>query len=535
MRTDKRALYLFALISFGACVSCARADLKESQVLVVYDSRIPDSKAVAEYYAGSSKVPGGTGGLPGARPGVRVVDLFTLSGGGVFPVATDITYANFVAKLRNPLRLHLSTNSLSRTIRCLVLTKGLPHRILDFDVPGAGDQPGQAAAEMNAGDVTYSSVDSELTLLNQTLETGENGGLGDSKSDGGILNPFARTTQPISGYGTMNIQSGKNYLAVGGFGGILWRTLTVGASALTAGDIYLVCRLDGPTLPQVFASIDRAQNITLDLETATIILDESGSDGLQFTSDADSEIDNDGPVSFTNGGDDYEQTRDLLTGDGRFAAANIRYNAAAGASQFFVGPLVNYGGGIVVNNPIMLLATYGNNHNGSPGTAGTTYPTSYIYAPGAIFNTIESYNGRAFGGLGVGPTPQAQLSDFIASGGTFGIGNVWEPFSFTVADNLQITRNFLLGNMSWAEAAYTAIPLLSWQQVVIGDPLARVRRVKEDVNGDGANTIEDAYAWGPAPVKPDLNRSGVADGADLFLLVRSLRAGENGNMRPDGR
>ncbi len=84
------------------------------------------------------------------------------------------------------------------------------------------------------------------------------------------------------------------------------------------------------------------------------------------------------------------------------------------------------------------------------GGAGTQYASSFNYAPGAVFNTIESYNGRAFGGLGQVPgIPQQQASDFIQAGGTFAIGNVWEPFALTLADNRPIVLNFLLGSQTW--------------------------------------------------------------------------------------
>ncbi|MCC6321291.1 MAG: hypothetical protein IT438_07635 [Phycisphaerales bacterium] len=535
MPTDKRLLLLSAAAAMSAIAPRAQADLKESQVLVVYDSRITDSRAVAEYYAGSLKVPGGTGGRPGVHTGVRVVDLATLANGGIIPPIATLTHTQYITNYRNPLRAYLSANNLAKSVRCIVLTKGLPHRIMDTDVTNAGDQPALAVNEINAGDATYSSVDSEMTLLYQNLENGENGGTADSKLDGLVLNPYWRSTQSITGYSTGFITSGKLLSAAGGFSGIIWRNLTAGPNAVNPGDIYLTCRLDAPTTQAVFDAIERAQNLAIDLDTATILLDESNSNGTQNTSDVDQEFDNDGPVAFTNGGDDFEQARDFLSSDGRFNPVNIRYNAAPAATQFFVGPLINYGSGIVVNTPVLLLGTYGANHNGTPGNSGTTYPASFVYAPGAIMNSIESYNGRDFGGIGVGFTPQAQISNFIASGGTFAIGNVWEPFSFTVPDNLPLVRGFLLGNLTWVEAAWSSIPGLGWQQIVVGDPLARVRRLQEDLNGDGQTTIEDAFRWNESPNPADLNRSGSATIADLQLLVNSLRTGEGGNMWPAGR
>lgn len=527
----------------------ARADLSEANVLVVYDSRIPDSVLVAEHYAGSIKVPGGAGLRKGTRSGVHVVNLSALPGGGFSPIgySVSISYTDFAAKIRDPLRTYLNTSGLARQIRCIALTKGIPHRIYDTDNPNPsiGDQPVGAANELIAGDLTCASVDSELVLLQQSLNTNENGNAADSWADGCILNPYWRSAFHITAYSTATIQVNKHTWPDPNNLGIFWRITPTGASSIPAnryirpGDMYLVCRLDGNTVADVVAMLDRsAGDIPINVDTATFVLDESASDGIPGISDSDQELDNDGPGQ-TNFGDDYEQTRDLLLADARFPAANVRYDRWSTAGGFCVGPLINFGGGTVINAPILLLATYGANHSGVPGTPGdsaTRYPFSFIYAPGAIFNTIESYNGRAFGGIGAGFVPQGQLADFIAAGGTFGIGNVWEPLSFSVPDNALLVRNFILGNMTWAEAAYSSMPVISWMEVVVGDPLTRLHRPREDVNNDGRYDAEDIYAWyAPASRPPDLNRDGQRNRADFEILRGTVRFGESGNMWPADR
>ena len=70
MRSIRVISAVCALATFAGSAS---AQLRPEEVLVVYDSRLADSLAVAEQYAGSARVPGGVGGLAGARPGVRVV------------------------------------------------------------------------------------------------------------------------------------------------------------------------------------------------------------------------------------------------------------------------------------------------------------------------------------------------------------------------------------------------------------------------------------------------------------------------------
>ncbi len=518
----------------NAAAQATLPTLQEDQVLVVYDSRIGDSRLVAEYYAGSVKVPGGVGGITGSRPTVRVFDL-AAGGAAAIPSGT-VSYALYTSRLRDPVRAHLTANNLAYTVRCIVLTKGLAHRIDDTDAAGAGDNPTTQGNEFNAGDATAVAVDAEMTLLWQNLNAGEAGGTGDSKSDGFILNPFWRSTFPINGYPTGNMLAAKNLVARGG-AGIYWGNATTlninNAERTTAGDMYLVCRLDGTSVADVQGIIDRARAISLNTATTALILDESGSNGVA-DANPNAEFDNQGDAN-TRAGDDYEQTRDLALSDGRFATANINYNAASGAAAFIVGPRVAFNPPyILVSTPIALLTHYGGNHNGRPTTVGgedarTWYEESFNCADGAIFNTMESYNGRAFGGLTGHPSiPQGQAADFLRTGGTFAACNVWEPFAHTVPDSRYFVTQFLLGGMTWGEAAYAALPAISWQQMVVGDPLGKVLRPNEDLTGDSRVSADDLYAWEANPT--DLNNSGVADDADRQILTRTIRLFEAPDM-----
>ncbi len=533
-----------SLVTRGRCLAAAlavcagaaaHAQLRQDEVLVVYDSRIADSLAVAEYYAGSAKVPGGAGGVVGARRGVRVCNL--ANSGAAVTTAGNITYTGFVTQIRNPIRTFLTANGLSKAVRAMVLTKGLPHRVQDSNNPTVGDFPNNVVNEVTANDYTCASVESELSLLWIDLTAGEAGGASDSKSDGCVLNPYWKSTTSISVATNINNEAAKTLIASGL--GPVWSASggTTSPSRLNPGDIYLVCRLDGRTVADVAGIIDRARSVYINTQTATVLLDESQSNGIADPT-ANDELDNSNSAfPAMRDADDYEATRDLMTiTDKRWAAANVRYNALTGFNQFFVGPRIAWQPthGILVTNPVVLLASYGLNHLGQPLTTtgvngGTVYPLSFNYAPGAIFNSLESYNCRDFGGLGtLSFAMQGQAADFISAGGTFATGNVWEPLADTIPDNRLLVQNFLLGTLSWAEAAYAALPALSWQQIVVGDPLARVQRSNEDIEPDNAVDIRDLYAWERAPV--DINVSGVADSADRLLLLRDLRAWERSDL-----
>jgi hypothetical protein len=90
-----------------------------------------------------------------------------------------------------------------------------------------------------------------------------------------------------------------------------------------------------------------------------------------------------------------------------------------------------------------------------------------------MFNTYESFNGSDFSNPNHGT--QGMVADFLLKGGSLGVGHVLEPFTFSVADNQILFGRMLTGGVCWAEAAWAAIPVLSWQNIVIGDPLAKIQ------------------------------------------------------------
>ena len=261
-----------ALILAAVLAAPARGEILPDEVLVVYNSQNADSLSVFNHYAA-------------ARPGVRGFDLND-------PILApgNIGYADFEARLRDPIRNHLSTNGLSTDVVSFVLTKGLPHRIFDTDRPTVGDQPNNAGAiaEFNNGDSTYASVDSELTLLWQDLRTrpvapggtGEAGGSFDSHADNVVFNPYFNRSAGVDTFSRNDITQPKAFLRVDNNEGdqIGW-ALAEPSPNPTAfsdpGDLYLVTRLDGDTAAQVNASVTRGLNPVYNGNTDRIILDEN--------------------------------------------------------------------------------------------------------------------------------------------------------------------------------------------------------------------------------------------------------------------
>lgn len=454
---------LVACVTFAlGCVSwtpSVRADIAEDQVLVVYNSASADAVTLKNAYLA-------------VHPDIPADNVLELNDSDL--LVADLSQADFISKVRNPIRDYLSATGYPQPedIIAIVLIRPFPHRVLDTSNQYAGDWPSSAQNEMLAGDATYASLDAELVLLWQDLDTGEAGGTMDSKSDNMIDNPYHQSSTAIDTFSRAWITTSKTFI---NSSNVAW---TLGGAAkfrLTAGDIYLVCRIDGTTQADAEAPIERAQGIRVDRSAVRIILDEFDVALSDELDDVDWPF---GPGDPFLAGDDYEETRDLLTLEGWDVRYDDTFDFISGTEE---------------TTPLIAYASYGENHdmNGAgenpPGDG--TYIEDFTFVAGAIFNTIESYNGRALNGLGT-KYNQEQVADFVAAGGTFAVGMVFEPFSFFVPDNEFLFVNMLNHRMRWAEAAYASLPALSWQHVVLGDPLGRVRLLG-DLDDDGDVDLDD--------------------------------------------
>jgi uncharacterized protein (TIGR03790 family) len=108
----------------------------------------------------------------------------------------------------------------------------------------------------------------------------------------------------------------------------------------------------------------------------------------------------------------------------------------------------------------------------------------FHWLPGAIVTEYVSTNARTFarppeswtmGAWGdpkatFAGSPQSLAADYIHDGATGASGHVYEPYlQFTPRPNILLPAYFHGRNL--AESYYLAIPLLSWMNIVIGDPL----------------------------------------------------------------
>jgi uncharacterized protein (TIGR03790 family) len=301
----------------------------------------------------------------------------------------EISRATYLTTLESPIIAALSRANLQDRILYIVLTKGVPLRIT-----GTSGRSGMTA-----------SVDSELTLLYRKM-SGTFVTL-----DGPVVNPYYAGARP-------DVHELFTH---------------------TSHDIYLVTRLDGFTVEDAMALVDRSLAATG--TSGMIVLDQRGGaagQGNEWLASAAARL------------------RGMNRGDRVFLETP---DARAGAD---IPRLGYFSWGSIDSTQTARIP---------PGT----------FAPGALASMFLSTDARTMveppatwkpGGVGsmyAGST-QSLTGDLVRAGATGAAGQVAEPY-LDGAVRPDILFPAYVSGLNLAEAFYRAIPSLSWQTVVLGDPL----------------------------------------------------------------
>ena len=472
-------LALCALAATGA----ASASILPDQVLVLWNSASAESQAIRDAYAAT-------------RPGVRDLNLNDPT---IVGTPARIPRSVYLASIRAPLLAYLGQagpggQPLARSIVAIVTTRGVPAQI-------------QGVSEFDVSS-SWSSVESELALVQQDLEAAGVNNL-PNRFYGAVANPYsAQIGAGAETFPRTNIQTQRPFLYASPGAWII--------SGLTPGDIYLVTRLDaaptaGATAVQnTIALIQRSADLWFDPCQTRASLDRW----------ACTPLDDDSLGAAFPPRNDFPNAAAALAA--RFTPTTLDQTGVF-LSQATLPP----------GGPMIAVGTYGTNHSlqgcgDAPPGGGGYVSTGFVYHPACVFVAYESWCGNSMID-GTARGGQGQVLDFISAGGSFTIGSVTEPFTFSVPRVELLARNLLLGGMTFAEAAYSALPALSWQWTPIGDPLATVRvspnRCPGDATGDGAVNFADlsavlgSFTLTGACLPADLNRDGVVNFLDLSLVL----------------
>lgn len=202
-------------------------------------------------------------------------------------------------------------------------------------------------------------------------------------------------------------------------------------SDLSAELVVKVARLDGPNEADVRG-----------LVTNALAAEQNGLLGRYY-------VDFGGP--HPTGDRWFEATRAKLSELGFFGDADRKSTTFDVADRF--------------DAPVLYFGWYAGNLNGPFTREGFRFP------PGAIALHIHSYSAHT-----VRDANSGWVGPLVARGVTATFGNVFEPYlEFTLRPDLLVER--LADGATLGEAAYYATPVLSWQGVIVGDPLYRPFKV----------------------------------------------------------
>jgi hypothetical protein len=490
--------------AFVLALGVSALALEPRNVLLVYNSRNADSAGAASAYLA-------------ARPGVVAFDLNStaLNTG-------SLSRADYLSLIREPVRTFINGRTaagaitgpdLSQQIIAIATTIGLPARVLS---PAGGADEFQLYS-------AWASVESELVLLQQDLEASGPSPY-TNRYRGFVENPWhTRLNQRAGAFSRASVQVQRPFTLVrftGATSESIWHI-----NGLTPGDMYLVCRLDSAATPGVTtarqntqALITRSTSLTLDRCAVQALLDEfQAPNNVQ-----ELEFDQGELPPFIAGPQDFEHTASFLSALG---VATLHDQT----TNFVTGPELPD-----QTRPLAVLGTYGENHSAYAGSGENppgdgTYITTYSFAPASFFIAYESWGGTSLYAPGTSRGNQQQALNFIARGGSFTIATVMEPFTFAIADLQFLLPNMLVHGLTYAEAAYASIPVLSWQSTPVGDPLARIS-LTTDPSADARLNVDDLYADALAPRDHDCN--GVVNSADAAALRRAVRSAEQFDVVP---
>lgn len=555
--------FLCALVLFSTFSVCALGQLGPEDVLILVNENSPTSKYIAklycEYYPEISK-----------SQVLYLSGLVDCSGPASTAADEIITREQYNQFIAEPVRAYLTDQNHPQRItqiKLIITTAGMPYRIEDSNpsfanaIYPAGSS--HTIVSNNVLNIDAASVESELTCLWY-------GDYGDNPFglDNRLVNPYQGYryssiklfTRAQPNTKTMQWSYAISFVETEPkMEGELLMTwpLTYGTinRSFNAGDMYLTCRLDGPkqqgktAVFAVRAMLERAMRASstsygVNPLQAVVVFDDAPNSGLDqnrvFNLDssvnywvyepdvpqppnAPGVLTKDdyvaGFTAMTNESVDYSDINTGLMDSANDLCVILDRRSGTRTNQADLDALVDTYPQRQPDQGAILVATFG--CNGDEGSAsnyliqgGPDGGALFSLVNGAVFTSVESLNAvTMFSDVQTQPVAQGKLVDFIEIGGAGAIGHSFEPMSNAIIDNEYLFYNLLAdmdddgrADLTFIEAAFTAIPHLSWGGVVIGDPLMQI------AYGPGTKAWTQLYG--------DVNNDGRVNYADIWFIKR---------------
>ncbi len=383
---------LFRLAVFGFTLAPLLVCADGNEVVVIYNTRVPESKAVAQHYARMREVP------------AKQVFGFALTPG------EEMSRAEFRDSLQKPLVEKLVANGLWKFSQKIITApdSGLMHveyRVAESKIRYAVlcyGVPLKIAADSGLHELAADNLQPELRR-NEAAVDSELAWLPSSKNDEMLSGPM-----PNRAYGTTNT-----------------------ALLDPTNGILLVARLDGPSPDIARGLVDKALT--------------AERDGLWGRAYFDEREINDPGYKL---GDEWILTAAKISREIGLETT-VDKNPGTFPADFPMSQIAIYAG------------WYANDADGPFALPKVEF------MPGAF-----AYHLHSFSATTLRSTTQGWCGPLLAKGATCTMGCVYEPYlSFT--PNVAAFLERFANGFTFAEAAWAAQPVLSWQTTVIGDPLYR--------------------------------------------------------------
>ena len=538
-------------------------------------------------------------------PELTLEPLADASGPDATAASEILTREQYDMLIAGPVRDYLSDPAYPERltqIKVIITTGGMPYRIEDTTYSGvigpAGSNPWDVSNHTPSIDAA--SVESELSCL--WYGDSDDYGVEPFGRQNRTVNPYqgyrhsslAQFAREAPGSKIMQWRTVYNDLAAGPImEGELYPPFPpppgTANRSFNGGDIYLTCRLDGPKVQgdsaifSVRAMLERAKRASspdfgVNAQQAVAVFDDSPAKiydhNRVFNLDSsvnywiyDPCVAQPPDASTILLHDDYLEGFVAMTGESvEYGEVNFGTMDLAGGAGVMLdrrldtrtsqSDLDDYAGSQTGRDELqglIVLATYGvHDFAGNPSDyllhGGPGGGALFDVLNGAVFASIESFSNLTM--FSDPSTGQGKLVDFIAIGGAGGIGHAFEPLRDALVDTEFLAFNLLAdaggdgqADLTFVEAAFTAIPYLSWSETVIGDPLMQVQfgpggaawtQVPGDTDNDGVVNIRDARklrnAMGGSLSSPDaaafdryndlcdLDQDGVVNIRDAWIL-----------------
>ena len=428
------------LLASTAPLFAATPKREAAATLVVFNTRDPESRALAEYYAVKRQIPAD-----------RVVGLDC-------PVEEEISREQFRDTIEEPLRSLFAQRGwwevrngfdgrrevAASSIRFVALIRGIPLKVRTTIEPPAPDKP---APPRPNGDHPIdghdeASVDSELSVL---------GAFQDNRF-GIVPNPYFRRFSPVLD------------------------------SSVTAG-LLLVCRLDAPSADTVRRMIDDSLHA-----------EANGLHGWAYMDKRSI------PERGYRVGDDWIQS-----------AASECWNEGIPVILDNMPPI--FPEGFPVTDAALYYGWY------DWVASGAMAAPDLSFRRGAVAVHIHSFSAATLRNPGAN-----WVAPLVTRGAAASLGNVYEPY-LDLTVHLDVFNERLLKGFTLAESAYSGLKVLSWMNVVVGDPLYRPFASAEMTDWQ-AEAAPDATPW--ITIGQELRRAGRNGLTQILYLSKLARESRSG-------